>query len=75
MSGNACKCGVWQLDDGAITLNELETSHYKSWKLTGLYVFCAILFTGGFITRVLGAFDYGDLIKYIVSLCLTYAAP
>lgn len=34
-----------------------------------------MLFTGGFITRELGAFDYGDLIKYIVSLCLTYAAP
>ncbi|KAK3305548.1 uncharacterized protein B0T15DRAFT_532676 [Chaetomium strumarium] len=48
---------------------------YKSWRLTGLYVFCAILFTVGFIIREMGAFDYEDLIKYIVSICLIYAAP
>jgi hypothetical protein len=50
-------------------------SHYKSWRLTGLYVFCAILFTVGFIIREMGAFDYKDLIKYIVSTCLIYSAP
>ncbi|KAK5653529.1 hypothetical protein OQA88_8788 [Cercophora sp. LCS_1] len=49
--------------------------HYQSWRITGLYVFCAILFTAGFIVRELGAFDYTDLIKYIVSICLVYAAP
>ncbi|KAK4156827.1 protein RTA1 [Chaetomidium leptoderma] len=49
--------------------------HYKSWRLTGLYVFCAVLFTGGFIARELGAFDYKDLIKFIVSQVLIYSAP
>lgn len=34
-----------------------------------------MIFTAGFITRVIGAFDYKDLIKYIVSICLVYAAP
>jgi len=38
-------------------------------------VFCAILFTGGFIVRELGAFDYDDIIKYIIQICLIYAAP
>ncbi|OIW26376.1 hypothetical protein CONLIGDRAFT_470350 [Coniochaeta ligniaria NRRL 30616] len=48
---------------------------YHSWRLTGLMVFCSICFTGGFIVREMGAFDYGNLVKYIVSVCLTYAAP
>lgn len=50
-------------------------SHYQSWRITGLYVFCSLLFTAGFIVRELGAFDYSDLIIYIVSICLIYAAP
>ncbi|GAB1317235.1 hypothetical protein MFIFM68171_07445 [Madurella fahalii] len=49
--------------------------HYQSWRLTGLYVFCALLFTVGFVVREIGAFDYEHLIKYIVSICLIYAAP
>ncbi|SPQ25826.1 57e3c686-fe6f-4cc3-8a5a-0c55b211862c [Thermothielavioides terrestris] len=49
--------------------------HYKSWQLTGLYVFCSVLFTAGFIVREMGAFDYENLIKYIISTCLIYAAP
>ncbi|KAI8627510.1 RTA1 like protein-domain-containing protein [Xylariaceae sp. FL1651] len=52
-----------------------QAIHYHSWRLTGLYVFCSLLFTAGFIARVLGAFDYQDIIKYIVSIVLTYAAP
>lgn len=59
----------------AIRLFTNEGSHYKCWRLTGLYVFCSLLFMAGFITRVLGAFDFEDLIKYIVSICLVYAAP
>jgi hypothetical protein len=38
-------------------------------------VFCSLLFTAGFITRVLGAFDNENIIKYIVSIVLSYAAP
>lgn len=51
------------------------SSHYKSWRLTGLFVFCGLLYTVGFVFRCLGAWDYGDLIKYILSICLTFAAP
>lgn len=53
----------------------VNTSHYKSWRLTGLYVFCAVLFAGGFVIRAWGAFDYTNLVKYIVSVCLIYGAP
>ncbi|KAI3328616.1 RTA1 like protein-domain-containing protein [Ustulina deusta] len=52
-----------------------QAVHYHSWRLTGLYVFCSLLFIGGFIARVLGAFDNRNIIKYIVSIVLTYAAP
>ncbi|KAI0424890.1 RTA1 like protein-domain-containing protein [Xylaria sp. FL1042] len=52
-----------------------QAVHYHSWRLTGLYVFCSLLFVGGFIARVLGAFDNTNIIKYIVSIVLTYAAP
>ncbi|KAI1419184.1 RTA1 like protein-domain-containing protein [Xylaria sp. FL1777] len=52
-----------------------QAVHYHSWRLTGLYVFCSLLFVGGFIARILGAFDNKNIIKYIVSIVLTYAAP
>ncbi|KAK5625507.1 hypothetical protein RRF57_001224 [Xylaria bambusicola] len=45
------------------------------WRLTGLYVFCSLLFVGGFIARSLGSYDTRNIIKYIVSIILTYAAP
>jgi hypothetical protein len=32
-------------------------------------------FVSGFIVRELGAFDYTNLVKYIVSICLVYIAP
>ncbi|KAK0724825.1 hypothetical protein B0H67DRAFT_598308 [Lasiosphaeris hirsuta] len=49
--------------------------HYKCWRITGFYVVCAVFFTAGFIVRELGAFQYNNLIKFIVSICLIYAAP
>ncbi|KAI1207754.1 uncharacterized protein F4807DRAFT_468994 [Annulohypoxylon truncatum] len=52
-----------------------QAMHYKSWRLTGLYFACSLLFVAGFIARVLGAFDYTKLIYYVVSTCLIYAAP
>ncbi|KAI0206019.1 RTA1 like protein-domain-containing protein [Astrocystis sublimbata] len=52
-----------------------QAVHYHSWRLTGLYVLCSLLFAGGFIARALGAFDTGNIIKYIISIVLTYAAP
>ncbi|KAK3936885.1 RTA1 domain-protein [Diplogelasinospora grovesii] len=48
---------------------------YKSWRLTGFYIVCAVCFTGGFIVREMGAFDMGNLVKYIIQMCLVYAAP
>ncbi|KAL2179478.1 uncharacterized protein P884DRAFT_283402 [Thermothelomyces heterothallicus CBS 202.75] len=50
-------------------------ARYSCWRMTGIYVFCALLFTVGFIVREVGAFDYGDLNKFIVSTCLIYASP
>ena len=38
-------------------------------------VFCSLLFTGGFVVREIGAFDMDNLVIYIVSVCLIYAAP
>ncbi|KAJ3575582.1 hypothetical protein NPX13_g3987 [Xylaria arbuscula] len=52
-----------------------QAVRFHSWRLTGLYVFCSLLFTGGFIARVFGSLDTHNLIKYIVSVVLTYAAP
>ncbi|KAI1430686.1 RTA1 like protein-domain-containing protein [Xylaria sp. CBS 124048] len=52
-----------------------QALHYRSWRLTSLFVICAIFYTGGFITRVLGAFDCTNIVKYIVSVVLSYAAP
>lgn len=34
-----------------------------------------MIFTAGFIAREIAAFDYGNLIKFIVSVCLVYASP
>jgi hypothetical protein len=34
-----------------------------------------MLFTAGFITREIAAFDYQNLVKYIVAVVLVYAAP
>ncbi|KAI1760902.1 RTA1 like protein-domain-containing protein [Hypoxylon sp. FL1150] len=52
-----------------------QAGHYKSWRLTGLYVFCSLIFVAGFIARTIGAFDYTNLPVYIASVCLCYAAP
>ncbi|OTA65917.1 hypothetical protein K449DRAFT_297963, partial [Hypoxylon sp. EC38] len=52
-----------------------QATHYKSWKLTGFYALCGALFAAGFIVRELGAFDYTNLIYYIVSSCLVYFSP
>jgi hypothetical protein len=38
-------------------------------------VICSVFFTAGFIVREMGAFDYTNLVKFIISTCLIYAAP
>lgn len=52
-----------------------QCAHFQSWRITGLYVFCSILFTGGFVVREVGAFRYSDVVIYIIQICLIYAAP
>ncbi|CAK7271727.1 hypothetical protein SEPCBS57363_004771 [Sporothrix epigloea] len=56
-------------------LHVCQCFHYKSWRLTGLYVFCGLLFTAGYITREVGAFYYSNVDVYIVTIVLVYAAP
>ncbi|KAL0936713.1 RTA1 domain-containing protein [Colletotrichum truncatum] len=52
-----------------------ETSHYKFFKVTGLFSFCCLLFTAGFALRIYGSYHYDDLNPFIASVCLIYAAP
>ncbi|CAK7263911.1 hypothetical protein SEPCBS119000_000721 [Sporothrix epigloea] len=56
-------------------LHTYQCFHYRSWRLTGLYVFCGVLFTAGYITREIGAFLYGNVDIYITTVVLVYAAP
>lgn len=51
-------------------------SRYKSWKVTGILPWSALLFTAGFITRTVGAFgQWGNLNLYIASTVLLLAGP
>ncbi|GKZ20365.1 hypothetical protein AbraIFM66951_007378 [Aspergillus brasiliensis] len=53
-----------------------DGSQYKSWKVTGLLPWSALLFTAGFITRTIGAFgQWGNVGIYIASTVLLLAAP
>ncbi|OAA56956.1 RTA-like protein [Niveomyces insectorum RCEF 264] len=52
-----------------------QCRRYRSWRLTGLYVFCCTLFTAGFVVREVGAFAYTNVNVYIATVCLVYAAP
>ncbi|KAI1262017.1 RTA1 like protein-domain-containing protein [Xylariaceae sp. FL1019] len=52
-----------------------QAVHYQAWRLVSLYVFCSLLFVGGFVTRALSAWHCDDIINYIVSIVLIYAAP
>ncbi|RDH33913.1 RTA1 like protein-domain-containing protein [Aspergillus welwitschiae] len=53
-----------------------QCCQYKSWKVTGLLPWSALLFTAGFITRTIGAFgQWGNVGIYIASTVLLLAAP
>lgn len=47
----------------------------RSWKITGLLPFTAVIFTAGFLTREIGAYHYDDSNLYIASTILIYMAP
>ncbi|KAG7135839.1 hypothetical protein HYQ45_018884 [Verticillium longisporum] len=49
--------------------------HYKFFKVTGLFVFCNLLFVAGFALRIYGAWHYDNLAPCIASICLVYASP
>jgi len=50
-------------------------SHYKSWKITLLIPWGALLMTAGFIMREVGAFDIENLGVLIASVVLLLSGP
>ncbi|PLB38487.1 putative RTA1 domain protein [Aspergillus candidus] len=53
-----------------------QCNKYKSWKVTGLLPWSALLFTVGFILRTIGAFgEWDNLNIYIASSVFLLAAP
>jgi hypothetical protein len=51
-------------------------SKYKSWKVTGLLPWSALLFTAGFIMRTIGAFgQWGNIGIFIASTVLLLVGP
>jgi hypothetical protein len=48
---------------------------YKSWKITALHPFCALMFTAGFAIRAYDSWDYSNVSTYIASTLLIYCAP
>lgn len=59
----------------SLILHVYQCIHYKSWRLTGLYVFSCTLFTVGYTLREVGAFNYENVDVYIAQVVLIYAAP
>lgn len=54
----------------------LDPSKYKSWKVTGMLPWSALLFTVGFILRTVGAFGAWDNLSiFISSTVFCLAAP
>jgi hypothetical protein len=54
----------------------LLCSKFKSWKVTGMLPWSALLFTVGFILRTVGAFgEWDNLAVYIASTVFLLAAP
>lgn len=61
-------------------LNELHVAdeklrHYKSWKITLLLPWGALLMTAGFVMREVGAFNIDDLGILIASVVLLLSGP
>ncbi|PWY92048.1 RTA1 domain protein [Aspergillus heteromorphus CBS 117.55] len=57
-------------------LHILQCFKYKSWKVTGLLPWSALLFTAGFVMRTIGAFgQWGNVGVYIASTVLLLAGP
>ncbi|KAJ5692856.1 RTA-like protein [Penicillium macrosclerotiorum] len=53
-----------------------QNIRYRSWKVTGLLPWSALLFTAGFIMRTVGAFgQWGNINVYIASTVLLLAGP
>ncbi|KAJ5584312.1 uncharacterized protein N7459_004112 [Penicillium hispanicum] len=59
-----------------------QCCHYKSWKMSGLQPFVAVIFTAGYALREVGAFRYTydgsqeqNLIIYIMNQVLVYIGP
>ena len=78
----SCAVHIWQcmLVHPPRTLSVQDSaynspSHFRSWKFTGLLPWAALVFTAGYIMRVIGAYHFGNVNIFISSICLVYAAP
>jgi hypothetical protein len=49
-------------------------SHFQAWKFTGSIAFATAIFVAGYVYREIGAYNYTNIIDYVVSLCLVYGA-
>lgn len=64
----------WRLSSFPATDDDCRK--YKSWKVTGILPWSALLFTGGFVLRAVAAWGHWDnLVIYIVSTVLLLAGP
>ncbi|PMD42339.1 hypothetical protein L207DRAFT_632118 [Hyaloscypha variabilis F] len=52
-----------------------QCMHYKCWKVTGILPWSALIFVVGYTFREYGAFHFGNIDVFIVSLVFIYAAP
>ncbi|KAI0377604.1 hypothetical protein F5Y04DRAFT_291670 [Hypomontagnella monticulosa] len=51
-------------------------SHYKFFKVTGLFMLAGLLYVVGFGLRLMGAFgNYDELVPFILSVALIYVSP
>lgn len=56
-------------------MTDMTPSRYKSWKITLLIPWGALLMVTGFITREVGAFDIENLGILIASIVLLLSGP
>lgn len=51
-------------------------SHYKYFRVTGIFILCGLVYVIGFALRILGAWGFdGNLVVFIISVCLIYMVP
>ncbi|KAG9234237.1 hypothetical protein BJ875DRAFT_401497 [Amylocarpus encephaloides] len=56
-------------------MHAYQCTRYKCWKVTGIFPWASLLFVIGYVSREVGAFDYGNVKIFITSTVFIYAAP